>query len=143
MGQTEQARALRILIVEDDQILRRLIERHLGRQGFESVTASSGLQALEVLEAMRIDLVLTDLIMPEADGFEVLKKLRTRPGAPPVILMTGAGRGAAGEYVEIARVLGAAAVLQKPFSLDALTDMIRQFAGPPATGDQSPPAAGA
>ena len=137
MAETEKCKT-RVLVVEDDENLRGLIELHLQHDGFESIVASTGRQALDVLETTPVDVVVTDLLMPEADGFEVLQRLRAKGDAPPVILITGGGRRGAGEYVEIAKVLGAAATLQKPFTLPALTETIQRFVSAPEAERRGP-----
>jgi len=68
-----------ILIVEDDPINRILLSTCLNEEGHITRTAENGKQALEILHSERIDLVLLDLLMPEMDGFEVLKWIKARP----------------------------------------------------------------
>lgn len=94
-------------------------------EGYGAIGASTGVDALALLEKSTVDVIVTDLIMPGVDGFEILRRLRTDADAPPVILITGGGRAGAVQYGEIAKALGAAATLQKPFSFSALTDTIK------------------
>jgi DNA-binding NtrC family response regulator len=84
----------RVLIVDDDPAQRRILEETLKRLGFETKSATSGEQALAVLEspeAASISLVLLDLVMPGVNGMAVLAKIGARPGMPPVIVQTANG----------------------------------------------------
>ena len=84
----------RVLIVDDDPAQRRILEETVKRFGFETTTASSGDQALGILESPDrsiISLVLLDLVMPGTDGSAVLKAMHGKPGVPPIIVMTANG----------------------------------------------------
>jgi DNA-binding NtrC family response regulator len=84
----------RVLIVDDDPAQRRILEETLKRLGFETKSASSGEQALAILESPEvsaISIVLLDLVMPGIDGMGVLDKVGTKPGMPPVIVQTANG----------------------------------------------------
>ena len=86
--------AKRVLVVDDDPIQRRILEETLKRCGFETKTASSGDQALQVLEgaeAATISLVLLDLVMPGLDGMGVLERMSRMQGMPPVIVQSAHG----------------------------------------------------
>ena len=113
-----------ILIVEDESELRALMERELRGAGHSVTAAANGGEAIRLLEGARFDVVISDLIMPEADGFEVIRKIRRQSPAVPVILTTGGGTGAAAMYLEMARHMGAAETLQKPFTLDELREAV-------------------
>jgi putative two-component system response regulator len=81
-------RALKILLVEDDGFLLRTISDYLSTRGMEVQTASNGVEAVKLLSAGPIDLILTDIIMPEMDGIELLKYVRKRMPDLPVIIIT-------------------------------------------------------
>jgi len=84
----------RVLIVDDDPAQRRILEETLKRFGYETRSASTGEQAIQILEgpdAGGIALVLLDLVMPGVDGMGVLSKLRMKPGIPPFIVQTANG----------------------------------------------------
>jgi len=84
----------RVLIVDDDPAQRRILEETLKRFGYETRSAASGEQAIQVLEgpdAGAISLVLLDLVMPGIDGMGVLGKMRSKPGVPPFIVQTANG----------------------------------------------------
>lgn len=106
---------LRLLLVEDDSDIAAVATMALGMSGdFEVTGCSSGAQALEVLQRLRLDIVLLDVMMPEMDGPSTLAALRRLPGhvATPVIFLT-----ARAQKDEVARYLdlGAIGVIPKPF----------------------------
>jgi DNA-binding NtrC family response regulator len=86
--------AKRVLVVDDDPAQRRILEETIKRLGFETKTAASGEQALEILtgpEHGSISLVLLDLVMPGTDGLAVLDRLQAKSGVPPIIVQTAHG----------------------------------------------------
>lgn len=78
----------RVLIVDDNEDVRRILTLRLGLAGFEVCDAASGREGLDALRSAQWDLVLLDLVMPELDGFEVLAELRDEAPAPPVVVIT-------------------------------------------------------
>ena len=78
----------RILVVEDDNGIRMLMEDALADAGYEPVLACNGLEALEVLEAKHIDLIILDIMMPKLDGYELLRQLRDSGMDMPVLMVT-------------------------------------------------------
>ena len=112
----------RVLIVEDRDSLRRMLEKALAGEGYEVTAAADGASGIARLEAAAFDLVLTDLKLPDADGLAVLAAARRAQPATPVLVMTGYGTVAAA--VE-AMKLGALDFLEKPVELD---DLFRRVA---------------
>ena len=104
--------AARVLVVDDEPIVREVLERYLTREGFEVASAADGVEALSKAEAAAPDLVLLDLMLPRLDGVEVFQRIRSR-GATAVIMLTAKGD-------ETDRVvgleLGADDYIVKPFS---------------------------
>jgi DNA-binding response OmpR family regulator len=82
--------AQRILVVDDDVNALRLIAYALHREGFETLTAKSGPEALQILSETPVDLVILDIMMPEMDGYEVCRRIREQPATArlPVIMLT-------------------------------------------------------
>ncbi len=81
--------AVHILYIDDDDGIRRLVERALSRRGYRVSTAASGDDGLERIDRERFDLVVIDHYMPGQDGLETLRKLRQRSDPPPVVYVTG------------------------------------------------------
>jgi two-component system, NtrC family, response regulator AtoC len=113
----------RLLIVDDDARLRRVLQILARKIGLDCAPASSADEALASFRAERIDLVVTDLKMPGKDGIEFLRELRGIDVEVPVVVLTAYGTVATA--VE-AMKLGAVDYLQKPFDVDALEMVIRR-----------------
>jgi two-component system response regulator AtoC len=113
----------RLLIVDDDASLRRVLQILARKIGLDGVPASGADEALASFRAERSDLVITDLKMPGKDGIEFLRELRKIDMEVPVIVLTG--HGTVATALE-AMKLGAADYLQKPFDVDALEVVIRR-----------------
>jgi two-component system response regulator AtoC len=108
-----------ILVVEDEEKLRRVIELQLKDAGFEVLQAGTAEEALKLVE--RADLILTDLKLPGMDGLELLQNLRRQNSQTPVVVMTAFGSI---ETAVEAMKAGAADFLPKPFSLDHLMTVV-------------------
>ena len=79
---------INILIVDDNEKIRKLIEIYLKREGFQVFHAEDGEAALEVLDAMKIDLIIVDVMMPKMDGYELVKELRDANYSLPILMVT-------------------------------------------------------
>ena len=108
---------MRVLVIEDNAGTRDLLRLTLEGAGHEVVTASHGQEGLGYLNGHKVDVVVTDLFMPEMDGIEVIAALRAR--FPGVRVVAMSGRPGV-DYLSVARELGAARILRKPFSMDEL-----------------------
>ena len=106
-----------LLIVDDEDNLRSMLAAALQHHGFSVTTASNGRQALDAIPKDRPDLVLLDVMMPDLDGFEVCRRLRTDGDRTPVLFLTA--RDSTEDKVR-GLTLGGDDYLQKPFSLDEL-----------------------
>ena len=87
-------------------------------------TANDGFEAVRVVDAEPFDLVVTDLIMPEMEGIQTIQQLRRLAPAMKIIAMSGGGVGNPGDYLELARELGASYTLAKPFTPELLLDVV-------------------
>ena len=86
----EPSRPPQILVVDDDQDTIAILARHLEREGFVPIEANSGAQCLKMVHENEVDVILLDLMMPEMDGFQVVKALRDDPVTAeiPIIMIT-------------------------------------------------------
>ncbi len=106
----------RILVIDDSEAMRRTIRRMLESGGYAVVEAGNGSEGLSHLESGGIDLAITDLLMPETDGLEFLKKAATLAPGLPVIAMSGGARELpAAVGLSISAAFGALRTLYKPF----------------------------
>lgn len=134
--------SLAILVVDDEPDLRRYVRRSLERPGHPEtrvLEAGDGHQALQIMDGTRLDLVITDVVMPGMDGFHLVRAIRESysPDRLPVLVMTGEGswREAASEAARV----GAQAILSKPFNARKLCDVVAQVLGaraPPAPSSE-------
>jgi CheY-like chemotaxis protein len=111
-----------LLIVEDDKAIRELLETVLKEEGYQTLVAGNGNEALACLTTHTVDLVVSDIMMPGLDGLELLVALRKEPDHAhlPVVLMSAANRPAMlGTFMGVR-------FLSKPFDLDYLTLTIAQ-----------------
>jgi DNA-binding response OmpR family regulator len=111
--------APRILVVDDEPSILGLARAILEPQGYRVSTAGDGREALRELAGGRYDLVLTDIVMPDMEGIELLRRLRSQRTGVPVVVMSGNPVGM--KFLQTARHLGASGTLHKPFSIQELT----------------------
>ena len=112
----------RLLVVDDEETILELLSGSLRLAGFEVATAANGTEALRVAAASRPDLVLLDVMMPNGDGFEVVRRMRSHGPDVPVIFLSA--RDGVRERVA-GLALGADDYVTKPFSLDEVLERIR------------------
>ncbi len=111
-----------ILVIDDDTAICEALADALDEEGYEVLGARSAATALELIEQAQPDLILLDLRMPGMDGPAFIRCYQERPGRrAPIILMSGVQ-----ELDQIARELGAAGFLAKPFMLDTLLALVRK-----------------
>jgi DNA-binding response OmpR family regulator len=114
----------RILLVEDEDGLRKLLRLNLTTMGYEVSEATNGKEALAIQESEPADLILTDLVMPEKEGIETIGEIRKKYPTAKIIAMSGGGRASAENYLKIAKIMGADLVIAKPFSFQDLETAI-------------------
>ena len=117
-----------VLVVDDEAGTRRTMARLLAGQGYETVEAGDGAEALRALEARKPDVILLDLMMPQMDGLELLEALQRHPQwkALPVVVLTALSDT---HTVNRAQQLGAKAYLVKAtFSVAEMLDHVKRFA---------------
>ena len=101
-----------ILIVDDEEMMRNLLEKILSREGYRLLTATDGIEALETLKSENVSLVISDMKMPRMDGFELLKIIKREYANIGIIIMTAYGDT---YTVKDALLLGADEYITKPF----------------------------
>ena len=130
----------RILLIDDETSVRVGVGRFLRKVGHEVHDACDGVEALRLAQGLEVDLVVTDINMPEMDGIEVILALAERNPGLPVIAISGGGRMPKELLLASAGVLGAVATLPKPFDLVQLRDAVdRALAGGSRSGDGRQP----
>ena len=126
----------RLLVIDDDEMVREVIASALQRAGHAVSQAANGREAAERIKQKPVDLVITDILMPERDGLETIISLNREHGPVPIIAMTGLSSHSA-LYLEMARTFGAVRILEKPFEMSELVRITEEILSePPAS---SPP----
>ncbi|MGC5030291.1 response regulator transcription factor [Micromonospora sp. DT229] len=125
----------RLLVVEDDPNILELLSASLRFAGFDVATATSGSAALNAAREHRPDLVVLDVMLPDLDGFEVIRMMREGGTRTPVVFLTA--RDATDDKIR-GLTLGGDDYVTKPFSLEELTARIRAVLRRTSTGEQAP-----
>jgi DNA-binding NtrC family response regulator len=107
----------RLLVVEDDEAMRDLLVEELSEAGFEVVAARSGREGIDRVRRDRYDLVITDLRMPDLDGFDLIRDVKATPHSPHIVMITAFGSI---ETAIRAVKLGAYDYITKPFEIEEL-----------------------
>src|SRR6516162_9199907 len=121
-----QPRKKKILVADDDTALGQMMRRLLADEGYSVQVAASGMEALEMAKAVRFDLVLLDLTMPDQDGWETFEQLSTQHPVLPVIVIT-----ARPNQLFSAMAAGAGALLEKPLDFEKLFATLRRLLDEP------------
>ncbi|SRR5258706_11261594 len=120
----------RILLIDDDEAVRTLLRMTLSRAGYEVIEADDGQRGLQLLAESSVDLVITDLVMPQKEGLETILELRRKNPSAKIIAISGGGRMDPKVNLAVAEKFGALRTLAKPFSqqeiLDAIAEVLEQ-----------------
>lgn len=110
----------KILVIEDDPIVRQTIARILERKDYKVVVAVNGLLGLRLFQSEQPDLVITDIVVPDKEGIETIADIRRDRATTPIIAISGGGRRGNVDFLAIAKKFGANEILAKPFAADDL-----------------------
>ena len=117
----------RILLIEDNDLIRTVLRENLEFADHTVIEARNGQEGLDLFRQAGADLVITDILMPGKEGIDVLMELRNAHPPVHVIAMSGGGLGSGRDYLAAARLLGAAKVLLKPFPIEVLMAAIDEL----------------
>ena len=125
----------RILIIDDDHHILLMVKKMLERAGFEVDLASNGEEGLNLFKKLSVDLVITDIIMPEKEGLETIREMkRLRPDLK-IIAMSGGGKVTSQNYLDTAKIFGATKILAKPFTQKQMVSAVRELLGDASKGN--------
>ena len=115
-----------VLVIEDNADFRQLVVNMLETAGYSVLSAKNGREGMKLVEAAPPDLIISDVLMPEFDGVELLRAIaKSADPRPPIIMMTGGGSGLpAASLLQISKVFGAAETLFKPFRRRELLEVV-------------------
>lgn len=115
----------RILVIDDEEQLRDLLKQMLSRDGHEVMTASDGVEGMRTFDQFHPEVVITDIIMPNKDGIEVITELLCRDPKIAIIAISGGRRAITAEFnLESAELLGVKGILSKPFTREQLREAV-------------------
>lgn len=121
-----------ILIIDDDLTVLNLFEQFLRGDGFSVSVATDGREGLSLMRQKNPDLIITDIMMPEMDGLEMIREIRRHHPEIPIIAISGGMKSAPINFLPHARKFGAGRVFEKPVSLLHLRTAVRELLGIPA-----------
>ena len=118
---------MRILVVDDEEEPRRRLSDLLQSSGYVVMEASSGREALAMLQDEELDLVITDIVMPEMDGLELVHRMKSEYPALKAIVLSASDYSQDGIFLKMAQVLGAAGAFKKSISAERLLEAVEAF----------------
>jgi|SRR5262245_11994519 len=119
--------AVSILLIDDDLLVRSTLEDTLSSAGFTVVTAANGAHAESMMKGNTVDLVITDIMMPQVDGIETIRRLRQLQGSVKILAISGGGPNLGTGLLDLARKIGADRSLPKPFMPNDLLNAVREM----------------
>jgi DNA-binding NtrC family response regulator len=123
----KEAVMAKILIVDDDPLVVATIKSILKQKSYETASASSGRQAVEILQTDDFDMAICDMIMPDMEGLETITHLKRLKPEMPVIAISGGGRTKNLDFLRMAENLGAIDSLSKPFAGPDLMGIVEKY----------------
>ena len=119
----------RILIIDDEEQVRLYLRRILEPEGHEVVEAGNGKVGLHLYREEPADLIITDVFMPEKEGLETIRELRSDYPEVKIIAISGGGRNIDLDFLPLAKQLGALRTLAKPFDRQKMLDAVQEVLG--------------
>jgi DNA-binding response OmpR family regulator len=117
-----------VCVVDDDDLVRRMMCSVLEAAGFQVLEASGGVEGLKQIEREKPAVVVLDIIMPDREGLDIVLEVTRRSPQTKILAVSGGGRSGSRDYLEMALQLGAHDVLAKPFGNKALAAKVLQLA---------------
>ncbi len=115
-----------ILIIDDERQVRTVLKKILEREGFNVIVASDGKEGMDLFNKEPADLVVTDIIMPEKEGVEVIRQLKKGYKNVPIIAISGGGQIPAKAHLDSVKLFGVDAVFEKPVDKEEFLNAIRK-----------------
>lgn len=115
------------LIIDDDKLVRESIKLMLEETPCQVDLAKNGIEGVDLYKQNKHDIIITDIIMPQKEGFETIRELKKLNEDIKIIAISGGSRNGMGTYLPIAQDLGAQAILYKPFDDSELFNTIKQI----------------
>jgi len=117
----------KIVIIDDEQQIRTLLQLILTGQGYEVAVAKNGIEAMNLLSENSPDLIITDIFMPEKDGLEIIQEIRTTNSEVKIIAISGGSIKMNANFLNVAREIRADRALTKPFEIELLCELTKDL----------------
>lgn len=114
----------KILVIDDDKVIRIILKQLFEQAGYEVCEAVDGVQGMRLFKQEAPDLVVTDLIMPEKEGIEVIREMKITDPDAKIVAISGGGVGKAYAYLSLAQSMGAAHVFEKPLDVNLMLNTV-------------------
>lgn len=121
----------KILIIDDDPAIQEVFGQFLGGAGYEVQQAENGKTGMRMMQEQRPDLIITDIMMPEMDGLEILMSISKKHDDMPIIAISGGMRALPINFLREAKAIGAKHVFEKPVPLKVLLGAVEECIGKP------------
>jgi len=121
-----------ILVIDDDDVVRAVVQRVLEKEGHSVASAADGERGVAAYRALKPELVITDIIMPEKEGIWTIREIRRDDATARILAMSGGGTFIKNDVLSLARQLGADETIAKPFSAQELVAKVRTILAPSA-----------
>ncbi|PKL39106.1 MAG: response regulator [Spirochaetae bacterium HGW-Spirochaetae-1] len=119
----------RILIIDDDEDIRTILQEVISLSGYEALTAEDGTEGIDMQRNKPFDLIITDIIMSGKEGIETILELKKEYADLKIIAMSGGGRISGADYLTVAGRIGADGTMAKPFNNKDLMALIKKIIG--------------
>ena len=123
---------MNILVIEDDAQVKLMLRLALEKKGHTVCEAGDGVEGRAVVEAQAVDLVITDIFMPNEDGMIAISRIKKDWPRIKILAISGGAPGGSFDFLPVAQALGADEVLHKPFSTEDLFQALTRLLPPPA-----------
>jgi CheY-like chemotaxis protein len=120
---------VRILVIDDDEQMLLMLRTMLERAGYEVLVALDGIRGMKACRSTPVDLVITDIVMPEMEGLEIIMALKREFPSMKIIAVSGGARNKPGDYLRMAAGLGANRTFTKPFDRREMLTAIKELVG--------------
>jgi len=117
----------KILIIDDEPYILLMLKKMLEKSGHEVDLATNGREGIELFEKEPADMIITDIIMPDKEGLEIILEMKNTYPDLKIIAISGGGRVSPESYLECARHFGATRVFQKPFSRKEIVSAVNEL----------------